>query len=94
LNPTDEFDGTFLFQNGFGQYEVDRPNVLNAGTPGLVSATGFQDRVAKAAKNQGLRYQRGWVALDKEDGRHKSAFWLARDHGPHARTRTTSIMPT
>jgi hypothetical protein len=49
LKATDEFNGTVIVQNGFGQDEVNRPTVLKAGTPSLASATGFQNCIAKAA---------------------------------------------
>ncbi len=43
MKPSDEFDGTVILQIGFHQYEVDRPLVLVAGTPSVISAVGFQD---------------------------------------------------
>jgi hypothetical protein len=55
LKPCDEFAGAAAVQNGFCQDNVDWSLVLMADAPNLTSAGGFQDRVAKAAQDQGLR---------------------------------------
>jgi hypothetical protein len=71
LKPSDESAGTVVDKIGFHQNEVDRPLVLVAGTPSVISATGFQDRVAKAAKNQGPCYEGGCVIFDEKNGLHR-----------------------
>ena len=53
-------------QTGFHHYEADSPRVLTANTPSFATATGFQDRVAKAAKNQGPYYESGCVIFDEK----------------------------
>jgi hypothetical protein len=59
-----------ILQNRFQHYEVDRPLVLLAGEPRLTFVAGFQDGVAKAVEQQGLRDQIGWIAFNQEDGLH------------------------
>jgi hypothetical protein len=68
LKPSDESPVVVIVPTGFHQYEVDRPSVLNAGAPSLTSAGGFQDRVAEATQDQGLRHQSGWIMFDKKNG--------------------------
>ena len=71
MKPSDEFDGTVVDKIGFHQNEVDPPLVLVAGTPSVISAIGFQDRVAKAAKNQGPCYESGCVIFDEKNSLHR-----------------------
>ena len=53
LKPSNKLVGAVMVQTGFHHYEADRPPVLSADAPSLAPAVGFQDRVAKAAQNQG-----------------------------------------
>jgi hypothetical protein len=71
LKSSDEFDGTVVVKIGLRHYEVDRPLVLVAGTPSFARATGFQDRVAKAVKNQGPCYESGCVIFDEKNSLHR-----------------------
>ena len=64
LKPSEKLVGTVMVQAGFHHYEADRPGVLTAEAPSLSSATGFQDRVAKAAHRQAQRQQIGGIAFE------------------------------
>ena len=68
LKPSDESVGALFVPAAFHHYEVYRHTVLDAGAPGLTSAGGFQDRVAEATQDQGLRHQSGWIMFDNKNG--------------------------
>jgi len=73
LQPSEKFAGTVMIQTGFHHNEADRPRVLTADAPSLASVTGFQDRVSKAVKNQGPRYESCGIVFNQEDGLHGAA---------------------
>src|SRR5260221_522068 len=70
LKASEKFVGTVMVQTGFHDDEADRFRVLTADAPSLASAIGFQDRVAKAAQNQGSRYESGCLIFDKQNSLH------------------------
>src|SRR5882724_6512728 len=71
LKPSEKFVGTLIrVQAGFHHYELDRTRVPTANAPSLTSAIGFQDRVAKAAQNQGPCHETGCVIFDKQNSLH------------------------
>jgi len=67
LKPGDEFTGAVIVHHGFRDNQLDRPLELMTDAPRLPSASGFQDRVAEAAQDQGLRHQSGWIIFDKKN---------------------------
>jgi len=82
LKPSDESAGAVIVPTGFHQDEVDRPTVPHAGAPGLTSARGFQDRVAEATQDQGLRHQTGWIMFDKKNGLDGDSVFTKKSSAP------------
>lgn len=67
VKPSDEFAGRVTVKGGLRDHEMDRSLVLMTDTPCLTSASGFEDRVAEAAQDQGLRHQSGWIIFDEKN---------------------------
>src|SRR6266446_8671340 len=70
LKPSEKFVETVRVETGFHHCEADRPLVPTANAPSLASAIGFQDRVAKAAQNQGPCHESGCIIFDKQNSLH------------------------
>ena len=68
LKPGDELAVTGMIQTGFHHYDMDRSTVLSTNAPSLASTIGFEDYVAKAAKDQGSSYESGCIIFDNENG--------------------------
>jgi hypothetical protein len=67
MKPSDEFTGAVIVHNGLRDHQMDWPWELVTDAPSVTSAGGFQDLVAEAAQNQGLRYQSGCIIFNKKN---------------------------
>jgi hypothetical protein len=82
MKPADEFTGEVVVHHGCRDHKMDRPLELVADAPGFTSARGFQDRVAEAAQDQGLRYPSGWIIFDKKNSLHGHAVFSKKLSAP------------